>query len=149
MEGLTVIFFSSWKFAATFPVAVLVMKMSFLETIIYTNIGAILGIIVFTFASKVIIKLIDYIKTKTVKEKKKKPKKKFTKRNRRIIVIKSKYGLPGIVFLTPVLLSIPIGTFLITKYYGDDKKSYLYLVLGHFLWSLVYTFIYTQLYFLF
>ena len=146
MKNLTVIFFSSWKFAATFPFAVLVLKMSFLETIIYTNIGAILGILVFALASKGIIKLVDYIKTKMDREGKKKPKKIFTKRNRRIIVIKRKYGLPGIVILTPVLLSIPIGTFLVTKYYGDNKKSYVYLMFGHVVWSVVYTFIYMQMY---
>ena len=144
MKYLTVIFFSSWKFAATFPFAVLVLKMSFFETIIYTNVGAILGIVVFAFASKGIIRLVDYIKSKTAGEKK--PKKIFTKRNRRMIVIKRKYGLPGIVILTPVLLSIPVGTFLVTKYYGRDKKSYVYLVLGHFVWSVVYTFIYMQMY---
>ena len=147
MKSLTVIFFSSWKFAATFPFAVLVMKMSFFETIIYTNIGAILGIVVFTLASKGIIKLVDYLKSKTVREKK--PRKIFTRRNRRIIIIKRKYGLPGIVVLTPVLLSIPIGTFLVTKYYGNNKRSYIYLVLGHFAWSVVYTLFYMQMYALF
>lgn len=147
MKSLTVIFFSSWKFAATFPFAVLVMKMNFFETIIYTNIGAILGIVVFTLASKGIIKLVDYLKSKTVREKK--PRKIFTRRNRRIIIIKRKYGLPGIVVLTPVLLSIPIGTFLVTKYYGNNKRSYIYLVLGHFAWSVVYTLFYMQMYALF
>ncbi|MEZ5067446.1 MAG: hypothetical protein R2847_02715 [Bacteroidia bacterium] len=34
----------------------------------------------------------------------------FTKRNRRIITLWRKYGLFGIAFITPVILSIPIGT---------------------------------------
>ncbi len=147
MKQLTVIFFSSWKFAATFPFAVLVLKMSFIETILYTNLGAIAGIVAFTFVSKGIIKLVNYIKLKTVG--KKEPKRVFTKRNRRIVAIKRKYGLSGIVILTPVLLSIPIGTFLITKYYGHNKNNYFYLVFGHFIWSVAYTVFYFQLYALF
>ena len=45
MDKWTVIFFSSRKFAATFPVAIFVMKMSFIDTVLFTNIGAILGIL--------------------------------------------------------------------------------------------------------
>jgi hypothetical protein len=142
MDKLTVIFFSSWKFAATFPVAVFALKMSFYDTLLYTNIGAILGIIVFSFLSEGLIKLVNFFLKKIGDVRK--PKKVFSKFNRRLVYIKSKFGLPGIVVLTPILLSIPVGAFLVTKYYHHHKRNYLYLVAGHFVWSLAYIFIYSQ-----
>ncbi len=74
----------------------------------------------------------------------KRSKKIFTLRNRRLIFLKNKFGLPGIVILTPVILSIPVGVFLITKYFGRKKISYLYLFAGQIVWSFIYTFIYTK-----
>ena len=144
MNGILVIISSTWKFAATFPVAVYVFKMSFFETILYTNIGGLFGIVFFTFLSKGIIRLIEVIRPKN-KSSRKKPKNIFTKRNRRLVTIKNKYGLPGIVFLTPVLLSIPVGSFLIEKYYGKNKINFLFLALSNVVWSFIYTVIYMKL----
>jgi len=143
MKGLIVIISSSWKFAATFPVAVYAFKMSFVETIIYTNIGGLLGIVIFTFLSKGIIRLIEVIRSKNHRSRKK-PKHIFTKRNRRLVTLKKKYGLPGIVLLTPVIISIPIGCFLVEKYYGKNKRNLLFLVLSHVVWSFIYTVIYMK-----
>lgn len=61
MKELVVILSSTWKFAATFPVAIYLFHMSFFETILYTNIGGLVGIIVFTMVSKGIIKLFTFL----------------------------------------------------------------------------------------
>ncbi len=144
MTEILVILSSTWKFAATFPVAIYLCNMSIFETLLYTNIGGVLGIVIFTWISKGIIFLLDRYWPSRVRYNSK-PKKVFARRNRRLVLLKTKYGLPGVVILTPVLLSIPIGVFLITKYYGHKKMSYLFLVLGQFAWSLVYTILYSQL----
>jgi len=143
MKELIIIVSSTWKFAATFPIAIYLFKMSFLETILYTNIGGFIGVVVFMMLSKGLIKIFDAFWPKKLKCKRKSSKV-FTRRNRRLIILKNKYGLPGIVILTPVLLSIPLGVFLNTKYYGHKKMSYLYLLLGQIGWSFIYTFVYTQ-----
>lgn len=143
MDKLIVILSSTWKFAATFPVAVYVFNMSFFETILYTNIGGFLGLIVSVILSKGLIKLyLDFWPEKL--KWKRKTRKKFTRRNRRLVKFKSKYGLYGIVFLTPVLLSIPIGTFLVTKYYRYNKSNYLYLLFSQIIWSVIYAFLYIK-----
>lgn len=139
-----IIFFSTCKFAATFPVAIYLVNMSFFETILYTNIGGILGVLSFAMISKGIIHLVK-IPFFNRTDRNKRPKKVFTRRNRRFVQLKKKYGLAGIVILTPLLLSIPIGTFLVTKYYGHHKRSYLYLILGQIAWSLIYTYFYAEL----
>jgi hypothetical protein len=141
MKELTVIAFSTWKFAATFPVAVYAFKMSFFETILYTNIGGLIGIIVFAFLSKGILKIIKLL-CPVKSNDSKKSKKIFTRRNKRIIFLKNKFALPGILILTPVLLSIPVGVFIVTKYFGRKNINYLYLLLVQFLWSVIYTTIY-------
>ncbi len=143
MNAILIIFSSTWKFAATFPVAVYLFKMSFTETILYTNIGGFIGIIVSLFFSKGLILLWNKIfpgKTSS----RVKQKKKFTKSNRRLVQIKTKYGMPGIAILTPVLLSIPLGTFLTAKYYGKRKTNYLLLAISQLGWSFVYTIALTQ-----
>ncbi|MBI2721545.1 MAG: hypothetical protein HYX39_05170 [Bacteroidetes bacterium] len=57
----------------------------------------------------------------------------FTKRNRKIIRIKQKFGLAGIAFLTP-LLSMPIGAFVAEKFYKDKRKVIIYLSISVIFW---------------
>jgi hypothetical protein len=151
MKEILIILSSTWKFAATFPVAVMIMKMSFIETLIFTNLGGILGVIIFVFISKLIIKAWNkyfFSRRKISAENagESNNKKTFTKKNKRIIILKKKYGLPGIVILNPVILSIPVSAFLISKYYGKKFRNYCWLIVGQLTWSLVYTYFYTFLY---
>jgi len=149
MKEATLIFFGSWKFAATFPIAIFGMQMSAWETILYINIGGIIGVIVFAgFWDQILIlwKKIFPGKKNAVEVKSKKV---FTNRNRRIVNLKTKYGLPGIIILNPILLSIPIACFLVAKYYGNKKRYLLWLVAGQVAWSLIYTVFYFQVYQLF
>ena len=145
MKEFIIILSSTWKFAATFPVAVFAFNMTFFETVLYTNIGGFIGIVVFLLASKGIIHVFNFL-FHGVFSRKRKPKKVFTRRNRQIIKIRQHYGLPGIVILTHVLLSIPVGVFLLTKFYGTKKASFIYLAMGQLAWSLIFTFFYTNIY---
>lgn len=140
MRELTIIFFCTWKFAATFPVAIYVMKMSVAETLIYTNIGGIIGAFLFLGLSGFLIRTWEKYRSRFYRKKKKI----FTPANRRFIRIKRKYGLLGIVILSPVILSIPIGAFLAAKYYGVKPKVFALLIAGQILWSVIYTLFYTQ-----
>ena len=141
MKELTVIALSTWKFAATFPLAVYAFKMSYFETILYTNIGGLIGIIVFALLSKGFLKIVRLLWPGKSNDSKK-SKKIFTRRNKRIIFLKNKFALPGILILTPVLLSIPVGVFIVTKYFGRKNINFLYLLVVQFLWSVIYTTIY-------
>lgn len=137
MKELTIIFFSTFKFAATFPVAVYLVKLGPVETLAYTNAGGILGTFIFMYLSEFLIMIWNKYRPDSLKRNKKK-RKVFTPRNRRIVSIKMKYGLWGIVILNPVLLSIPVGSFLVVKYYGLKVKNMLWLIAGQVVWSLVY-----------
>ena|SRR4030043_1788706 len=144
MKELTIIFLSTWKFAATFPLAIYAMKMSSTETLLYTNVGGIIGAVVFVFFSDLLIQAFNNYWPESLKIKRK-TRAIFTKRNRLLVKIRAKYGLYGIVILSPVLLSIPLGSFLTVKYYGTNKTNIIWLITGQIFWSLVYTWFYIQI----
>ena len=141
-EIIITILSSSVKFAMTFPLAIMQFNFTFAETILWTNVGGILGIYFFAFLSE---KLIAWWKktfrrsSTTGKERSGAEKKIFTKRNRRIVRIKKQYGLIGIAVTTPFLLSIPVGAFLLVRYYRASKKGFIFLILSNIAWSMIYT----------
>jgi hypothetical protein len=119
------------------------MRMSFVETLIYTNTGGILGVILFMNFSEFLIRMWRKIQPKSLDIQRDK-KKVFTGSNRRLVRIKIRYGLLGIVILNPVILSIPVSSFLAVKYYGTKSKVYLSLIAGQIIWSVIYTFFYNH-----
>lgn len=139
--GLTILF-SSFKFAATFPLVIIQFEFSFLETILWTNAGGILGIYFFAYLSE---KLLAWWKrtfrrsNRHMLADEQQVKKIFTRRNRRIVRIKQKYGLIGIALITPFLLSIPVGVFLVVRYYRSTRSRFLYLIASNLVWSVIYT----------
>ncbi len=145
MDRIIIALLSSFKFAATFPIAV--VRLSYAETLLWTNIGGAFGVLIFSGISKMILGLWQHSFLKINPNKRKnKEKKTFTRRSRRLIRIKSKYGFPGIVLLNPVILSIPVAAFLVVRYYRHVKYKYFYLILGLVGWSLIYTVFYELLY---
>jgi hypothetical protein len=139
---LLTILFSSFKFAATFPLVIIQFEFSFLETILWTNVGGIAGVYFFAFLSgKLIVwwKRIFRRSNRKILEDEQQVKKIFTRRNRRIVRTKQKYGLIGIALITPFLLSIPVGVFLVVRYYHASKMRFLYLIASNLIWSLIYT----------
>ncbi len=141
MKEITVIICCTWKFALTFPVAVFGMKFSFWKTILFTNIGGLLGLIFFIYLSKTLIFFWYRYITPQFRQRKT-DKRIFTRRNRFVVMIIKKYGLPGIVILSPIILSIPVGAFLTTKYYGTRIDKIMWLLAGQIGWSFIYTYFY-------
>ncbi len=63
-------------------------------------------------------------KRKVRRREKRKNRKKFTWINKFMVKLRRGYGMWGIILLTPVLLSLPIGAFLLRKYYRENKFSF-------------------------
>jgi len=149
LKILIVFAVSSIKFFIAPPLS-FSMGLNFIQTLLSTSTGGITGVIFFYFLSKWIIQLyakyfIFYfavIKSAiyrfiNVAIPASIPPRKFTRRNRFIIKVVRKYGLTGIVVLTPVLLSIPLGTFLATRYYSSNRYLVAYLIASVLFWSLL------------
>ena len=147
---IQVILISGIKFLFA-PVLAIGYGFNYIETVIITAAGGILGILFFYHLSKWLIlqyqkfcpKIIGYFGGSEATQRwyeankcKKKKTKVFSKRNKLIINVRKKYGLLGIVLLTPILLSIPIGAFLAQKYYSKKSKVLIYMSLSVLIWSL-------------
>lgn len=145
---LQVLFISGIKFIFA-PFISIGYGFNFIQTSVITAIGGILGILFFYYLSRWL--LLQYTKycpiifsyfTGDRIEKAKKilncsevPKRKFTRKNKLIINLRYRYGLIGIVLLTPILLSIPIGAFLAQKYFSKKKNILVYMSISVVFWS--------------
>lgn len=149
---------SSVKFIFAFPLA-LRYDFPFPITLLITTAGGISGVLFFAFLSEKIIifynwvihkQLVKFPKThdfaKSIKQGyhrffPKKQKKVFSNRSKRFIRIKQTFGLGGIALLTPLILSIPIGTFLAIRFFKRTKMTILILCLAVLFWSVVFSLI--------
>ena len=65
--------------------------------------------------------------------------KKFTKRNRRFVVIWNKYGIRGVAFLTPLIFTPIGGTLLMASMGAPRRKIFLSMFLSALFWSIAFT----------
>jgi hypothetical protein len=149
LKILIVFAVSSIKFFIA-PALSFSMGLNFLQTLLSTTTGGITGVVIFFFLSRWLLilyaryfvfymhkikkSIYGFLKLEVPLEI---PARRFTKRNRLIIKVVRKYGLTGIVVLTPVILSIPIGTFLATRYYASNRYLLIYLISSVLFWSLL------------
>lgn len=149
LKILIVFAVSSIKFLIA-PALSFSLGLNFMQTLLSTTSGGITGVIFFFFLSRWSILLYKrYFVLYTYKIKYGiydflnmgipviVPSRRFTRRNRFIIKVIRKYGLSGIVILTPILLSIPLGTFLATRYYSSNRYLLVYLIGSVLFWSLL------------
>ena len=67
-----------------------------------------------------------------------KQKKKFTRTNRLIVKIKaSKWGFELICLLCPLFLSVPGGSLVVSRLFGNKKKTYWFTTFCIISWALV------------
>lgn len=163
---VVVILISSVKFVAGPPFAYYDKHydFTFFETVSYCVIGGMLGVVVFSYFSKpifrgwhwMIMRIKRYYKKKQVFSEpvadiggdveikyeyveRWDQRKLFTPHNRRIVKIWQKYGLIGIAFITPIILSIPIGTVIASSLVPSRKKVMLYMFFSILFWSVFMT----------
>jgi hypothetical protein len=127
----------SVKFGVVYPITIRAQNYNFLEAILFGLGSGTLGISVFIWAGEWLNKWIDKLTERLRKNKPRKKKKLFTPAKRRMVRIKNRYGLAGIAFLSPVLLSIPVGVFLALRFYGNPKRIFLFMISGVFFWSII------------
>lgn len=116
------------------------LGLSFIETTLSVLAGGVFGFFVFYYITDIFLVYIRHLKPVVVKvtphktrlhyrnwqikrKRNAKGKKVFTRRNKFFVRARSAYGMWGIVVLTPIVLSIPVGAFLLRKYYGHRKET--------------------------
>ncbi len=140
LETIIFAIIASVKFAITVPTFILSQNppLPFWQALLFGVSSGTFGIIFFMLVSKYLIKAWSWVMRFFGLDRNKKPKKIFSKKTRRLVRIKSKYGLVGIALLNPIVISIPIGTFIAVRFYKNRKKVFLYLFAGVVFWSVVF-----------
>jgi hypothetical protein len=132
--------FSSVFFVATIkflfsPFAGIPLGLDFVTTYLAAISGASLSSLFFYFGAELI--MANSRKKRLQKENESilkgiplKQKKKFTRGNKMTIKLKRSFGKIGLCFLAPSLLSIPLGTIIVAKFYGKEKDTFLWVFIG-------------------
>ena len=133
LEAISVFFISFVKFFLAIPLA-FTFDFSFWQTFLITCFGGILGVLFFAQFRKVILKIYHRLFPYEPKVRKKRSLK-------NVLAIKTakKYGLFGIAFLTSILFSIPLGTFLALHFFPNKKKTLPILIASVLGWSFILT----------
>jgi hypothetical protein len=141
--------FSSVFFVATIkflfsPFAGIPLGLDFVTTYLAAISGASLSSLFFYFGAELI--MANSRKKRLQKENEAilkgiplKQKKKFTRGNKMTIKLKRSFGKIGLCFLAPSLLSIPLGTIIVAKFYGKEKDTFLWVFIGILVSGLITT----------
>jgi hypothetical protein len=132
LELLFVLLTASVKFA----VAVTYMlarnsEYDYFDILIRLIVGGFIGVLFFYYFSNFINRFLSKL------FKKKKKKNIFSKKVRRFISIKNKYGLIGISLLTPIIISIPVGCFIASRFFQKKKITIFVMLFGVIFWSVL------------
>lgn len=130
LKALTIVLLTMLKFIFG-PTLGYAGGFSLFSTIIITITGMMCSVFLFTFLGKLLREkvLIRFFRNR----------KKFTKRNRRFVIIWGKYGLAGVAFLTPLLLT-PIGGTLLLASFGSSKREIIVaMFLSASFWSTIFS----------
>lgn len=134
------------KFLFAPSTALIYHQFTYWETIAICLIGGAFGTTFFYFAGELIFAFFAKLRAKRDVKKIQKGieviRKKFTKGNRRIIRIKQRFGIWGIGFLTPCIISIPIGSVLAARFY-HHRYSWKTLLVIYF-WIIFWAFLLTS-----
>ena len=141
------------KYVLTFPYALLI-GLNFQQTLISVTLGGIVGFYFFYHFSGFAIRQFHHVKTFVWKHspqsirlkfrqlvvwrKRTTGERVFTKRSRFIVKFRAKYGLIGIIIASPIILSLPIGAFLLNKYYPKHKMAMSYMIISILSWAAVF-----------
>jgi len=102
------------------------------EIILITVSGLMTSVVIFNFLGERIKKYVIPIFIKNPK--------KFSPKSRRMVRLWSKYGIIGVCFLTPLVLSPPGGAFLVAAVGAPRKQVFLYMFIFGLMWATIWTF---------
>ena len=161
VKVINVALLATVKFFYT-PIYAFLIGLGFWESLLGLLFGGVFSLLAFYFATDIFLVYVKHLKPVIVfvtphntrlryqdwtqkRSEKRKQKKRFTKRNRVFVKIRNQWGLWGIVIATPFALSLPLGAFLLRKYYGHRKialpAAILALIIEGFILNVIYWFL--------
>lgn len=108
------------------PLTGISLGLSYVETALLTVAGMMTSVIIFSIIGKAVSEWYS-------KRQRKKQKPRFTSKNRRIVKVWTNFGMTGVAFLTPILLTPIFGT-IVAALLGAPRKH----IFIHMLWSSIF-----------
>ena len=137
-ELVSVLLVSALKFFAG-PILAKSFGFTYLQTILISTIGGVGGVLLFfNMGSRIVNFFPSYFKPVN------KNRKIFTKKNKFYVVLIRDYGLLGIAIFSPILISIPVGSFLSARFFAKNLFTTMVIMsLSVLFWSVcISTFIF-------
>ncbi len=128
VKYLTVYLTSMVKFIAG-PVAGLATGLSYWESVLFSIFGMMSTVLILTLVGP---KLRTWVKQRFMRRKKL-----FTKRNRIFVKIWKRWGIFGVSFLTPLILTPIGGALLVNAFSCNRSKILLYMLVSAVFWGFV------------
>jgi len=122
------------------------VELTFMNLFIPTYLGALISMAIFYFSS-------DYLMERAAKKRTLKieaamidgsilkQKKKFTRMNKLMVKAKQKFGIVVLTIIAPLFFSIPLGSIICAKFYGDRKETFPLMVLFTGIYGTLTTFL--------
>lgn len=126
------------------PTEMFAFHFPFYKILLISIASSISSSIVSVYLSKELITLYEYIMRKLFPNRPKK--KRMTGMNRFLIRAKRYFGIVGVSALSPLVLSIPFGTFIAIRFFGykNRVKTIVLMSISAVLWTIILYFIYNK-----
>jgi len=116
------------------------------EIIIASALGGYFSAVIFFFASEFFIAYQKRRREFKIAKGNYKLKKTFSRTNKAVVWIKRTFGILGLTYLAPLFLSVPLGSIVCAKFYGDNKYTFPLIILWisinsillNFLWYAIF-----------
>jgi hypothetical protein len=120
--------------------------LNYVETVISIFVGAVISAAFFFFSAEYFMQRAQKKRIKLMQEAHKNgetiaQKRVFSRMNKGVVRLKLRFGKIGICFWAPFLLSVPVGSIIVAKFYGKYSFTFLYVILGMLINSLLTSFI--------
>ena len=122
------------------------LGLNYVETVISIFVGAVISASFFFFSAEYFMQRAQNKRIKLMQEAHKNgetiaQKRVFSRMNKGVVRLKLRFGKIGICFWAPFLLSVPLGSIIVAKFYGKYSFTFLYVILGMLINSLLTSFI--------
>ncbi|RAU81580.1 hypothetical protein DP923_15205 [Pontibacter arcticus] len=116
------------------PVTGISLGLSYFETVLLTAAGMMTSVVVFSFIGRAASRWLS-------KRRVAKRQPMFSKKNRNIVKVWKRFGVSGIAFLTPLLLTPIFGTIVAALFGASRKRIILHMLWSAVMWSFAMTFL--------
>jgi len=132
LKGLSLVYLPSMLKFIFGPLGGYAAKLHIVTTIISTVAGTMTVVLIFSFTGNWI--------QKNILNRFYPNRKRFSERNRKFVGLWKKYGVAGVAFLTPLILT-PIGGSLLAISFGSPRdKLILYMLISASAWATIFSF---------